>query len=265
MNSINAQDLPAKKSLGQHFLLDLNLTRKIVREAGSLKGMHVVEIGPGPGGLTQALLESEAQSITAIEKDARCVTSLQALAGLSGGRLKIIEEDALGSDIAAFAQRPRAVIANLPYNVGTPILINLLLQAREYEFFLLMFQKEVAERIVAAPRSKDYGRLSVICQYICECRMAFTIGSQAFVPPPKVDSAVVHMKVRKEPLPVPFKVMESITNVAFGQRRKMLRNNFKGRLSEADFQSIGIRPEARAEELTVADFIRLANTLNSKA
>jgi 16S rRNA (adenine1518-N6/adenine1519-N6)-dimethyltransferase len=258
---IDAHGLAAKKALGQHFLLDLNITRRIVREAGSLAGMHAIEIGPGPGGLTRALVESEAKSVLAIEKDTRFVEALQGLVENADGRLRIITGDALETDPVAFTPAPRAILANLPYNAGTAMLMAWLQQAQEYEFFALMFQKEVAERIVAKPGDAAYGRLSVISQFTCDCEMLFTLPARAFTPPPKVDSAIVKLTPKKGEYPVAVELIERTTRLAFGQRRKMLRGIFKGRLSDADFNAIGIRPEARGEELSVADFTRLAQKL----
>jgi 16S rRNA (adenine1518-N6/adenine1519-N6)-dimethyltransferase len=253
--------LKAKKSLGQHFLLDLNLTRRLVRAAGDLTGMTAIEIGPGPGGLTRALAESEAKHIVAIEKDGRFIEALQPLC--TDGRVRIINADALEIDPVAITPAPRAILANLPYNVGTLLLVNWLHNAKDYEFFALMFQKEVAERIVANVGSKAYGRLSVLCQFCCDVQYAFTIPARAFTPPPKIDSAVVILRPKKADYPVSIEALERVTRDAFGQRRKMLRSIFKGVLTEDDFKAIGIRPEARAEELGVAEFVKLAKVISS--
>ncbi len=258
---IAAHDLAARKQLGQHFLLDLNLTRRIARSGGDLKGLHVIEIGPGPGGLTRALLESDAASITALEKDKRCVEALQPLIAHSEGRLRVIEADALECDFTSLTPSPRAVIANLPYNISTPILLKLLREAKHFDFFLLMFQKEVAERIVAEPGNKIYGRLSVVSQFACECKRIFNIPAKAFTPPPKIDSSVVHMVTKKESAPVSIKALEAVTEQAFGQRRKMLRGIFKGQLDEAAFVKLGIKGEMRPEQLSIKDFISLTKLL----
>jgi 16S rRNA (adenine1518-N6/adenine1519-N6)-dimethyltransferase len=239
-------------------LLDLNLTRRIANEAGSLKDMHVVEIGPGPGGLTRALIETEAKNILAIEKDHRCLVALESLIGLSNGRLRVIEGDATEIDPVDLVPAPRAVVANLPYNVGTLLLLAWLHRAEEYEKFVLMFQKEVAERIVAKPRTSAYGRLSVLCQYLCDCEILFTLPSTAFTPPPKVDSAVVKLVPKKQELEIEVVQLERVTAIAFGQRRKMLRNIFRAKLKDEHFAEIGIAPTARAEELSVAQHIALA-------
>jgi 16S rRNA (adenine1518-N6/adenine1519-N6)-dimethyltransferase len=173
----------------------------------------------------------------------------------------VIEGDALEIDPVSITPSPRGIIANLPYNIGTPLLINWLQQAHNYEFFILMFQKEVAERIIAKSGSKTYGRLSVISQFTCNCSIEFNIPARAFTPPPKVDSSVVKLVPKKDPLPAMIEHMERTTRDAFGQRRKMLRSIFKGKLNDNDFAAIGIKPEARAEELSVGDFVRLANKL----
>ncbi|NDE90144.1 MAG: 16S rRNA (adenine(1518)-N(6)/adenine(1519)-N(6))-dimethyltransferase RsmA [Alphaproteobacteria bacterium] len=256
---IAKHDLKAKKSLGQHFLLDLNITRRLVREAGDLTGITAIEIGPGPGGLTRALMESPAKNIVAIEKDDRFITALAPLC--EDGRVRIIHADALEIDPATITPAPRAILANLPYNVGTLLLVNWLQRAQDYEFFALMFQKEVAERITAKVDSKAYGRLSVLCQFCCDVEYAFTIPARAFTPPPKIDSAVVVLRPKKAPYPVSVEALEAVTKDAFGQRRKMLRSIFKGKLSEEQFEAIGIRPEARAEELSVEDFIKLTKAM----
>ncbi|HVY12166.1 MAG TPA: 16S rRNA (adenine(1518)-N(6)/adenine(1519)-N(6))-dimethyltransferase RsmA [Alphaproteobacteria bacterium] len=259
---IAAHKLGARKSLGQHFLLDLNLTQKIAREAGDLSGKIVIEIGPGPGGLTRALVETEAKAILAIEKDPRCLAALETLVEKAGGRLRIIEADALRLDPAELTPPPRVVIANLPYNVGTALLVAWLHRAQDYEQFVLMFQKEVAERIVAQPGTSAYGRLSVLCQYCCDCKILFTVPACAFTPPPKVDSAVIRLIPKKEALPLGIAELERVTALAFGQRRKMLRGIFKGHLSDADFEKLGIAPTARAEELSVEQHVELAKAFH---
>lgn len=261
---IAKHDLKAKKSMGQHFLLDLNLTRRLVREAGDLSGITAIEIGPGPGGLTRALYESPAKHIIAIEKDERFIEALQPLVDSADGRLRIINADALEIDPVTITPSPRAILANLPYNVGTLLLVNWLHRAQEYEFFALMFQKEVAERITAQVGSKAYGRLSILCQFCCDVEYAFTIPARAFTPPPKIDSAVVILRPKKAAYPVTIEALEAVTKDAFGQRRKMLRSIFKGRISEEQFAAAKIKPEARAEELDVDDFVRLAKATELK-
>lgn len=259
---IAAHGLKAKKSLGQHFLLDLNITRRIVREAGDLTGITAIEIGPGPGGLTRALCESNAKNIIAIEKDDRFIEALQPLC--EDARVRLIHADALEIDPATITPAPRAILANLPYNVGTLLLVNWLHRASDYKFFALMFQKEVAERITAKPGSTAYGRLSVLCQFCCDVKYAFTIPARAFTPPPKIDSAVVILRPRQGEYSVPLDALERTTKDAFGQRRKMLRSIFKNQLNEADFASIGIKPEARAEELNLDEFVKLTKLLLRK-
>lgn len=257
---IEAHGLKAKKAFGQHFLLDLNLTRKIVRQAENLEGLTIIEIGPGPGGLTRALLESPAKNVLAIEMDRRFAELLSDMAEKEP-RLRIITGDALEIDPVALTPTPRAIIANLPYNVGTALLTAWLQTAAEYEFFLLMFQKEVAERITARVGDDAYGRLSVLCQYTCDCSIAMHLPARTFTPAPKVDSAVVHLKPKKGALPVPIAALEQVTRQAFSQRRKMLRSTFKGQLNEEAFKALGIRSEARPEELSVADFVKLTKHL----
>ncbi len=257
--------LDARRALGQHFLLDANLTSRIVRLAGELGGRHVVEIGPGPGGLTRALLESNAASIVAIEVDPRAVVAVEELAA-ADGRLRVIAADALTLDVAALVAPPRQVVANLPYNIASPLLVRLLRQADAFERLTLMFQQEVAERICAAPGGRDYGRLSVLAQWICDAAIVQRIPPSAFVPPPKVWSAVVRFTPHAvQPNSEEFARMERLTAVAFGQRRKMLRGALKSIGGEALLLAAGIAPERRAETLTVAEFENLAGLLTSPA
>jgi len=257
--------LAAKKSLGQNFLLDLNVTARIVREAGDLGGANVVEIGPGPGGLTRALLAAPAASITVIERDRRFLPALEELAAIGGGKLRVVEADALKTDILALVPAPRAVIANLPYNVATPLLIGWLRHIDEFRSLTLMFQKEVADRIVAAPRSHAYGRLSVIAQWRAEVDPLLTLPARAFTPPPKVDSTVVQLRPRQGREDVPFAVMEAVTAAAFGQRRKMLRASLRS-LGDAEalLAEAQLSPTARAEEIDVAGFVRLARAVAAR-
>ncbi len=251
--------LAARKGLGQHFLLDLNLTKRIAAQAGDLSGVTVFEIGPGPGGLTRALLGCNAKKIIALEKDARCVLALAPLVERSAGRLEVVEADALKADLVAMAAAPRAVVANLPYNVGTPLLISWLRQMGEFQSLTLMFQAEVVDRLLAKVGTKAYGRLSVITQFCCEGRRAMTLPARAFTPPPKIDSAVVHLTPRKnKPADVAFETLERVTAAAFGQRRKMLRASLKPLGGEALLAKAGIDPMRRAEDLSLAEFEELA-------
>jgi len=260
--------LTAKKSLGQNFLLDFNLTRRIARAGGPLEGVTVVEVGPGPGGLTRALLLEGAAQVVAIEKDERCLPALHAIAALYPGRLKIIPADAREIDYGALELPfPARIVANLPYSVATPLLINWLKSEPWPPWFdrlVLMFQREVALRIVAAPGSKDYGRLAVLAQWRTSTRILFTLPAEAFTPRPKVDSALVELVPKPTPAPAcDVSALERVTAAAFGQRRKMLRASLRQITpdSEALLQSLGIDPKARAEELDVAEFCRIANAL----
>lgn len=265
---IRALGLTAKKSLGQNFLLDFNLTRRIARAAGPLEGVTVVEIGPGPGGLTRALLLEGASRIVAIEKDRRCLPALEDIAALYPGRLHVVAADAKDFDYAALVlSTPVRIVANLPYSVATPLLISWLKSDPWPPWFdrmVLMFQREFAERIVAPPGGKDYGRLSVLAQWRTEPRILFTLPAAAFTPRPKVDSALVELVPKAEPQPsCDVERLERVTAAAFGQRRKMLRAALRQLVpdSETVLESIGIDPRARAEELPVEAFCRLANAL----
>jgi 16S rRNA (adenine1518-N6/adenine1519-N6)-dimethyltransferase len=259
---IAAHGLAARHSLGQHFLLDGNLTARIARAAGDLSGRNVIEIGPGPGGLTRALLESGAARIVAIELDKRAVAAIEALAAVSDGRLRVIEADAMRVDLPDQVPAPRQIVANLPYNVASPLLVRWLRQASAYERMTLMFQREVAERIVAAPNTEAYGRLSVLAGWICDCHIAVRLPPAAFVPPPKVWSAVVVLTPRPEQPPAGlFAVMERLTAAAFGQRRKMLRGSLKQLGGETLLKRADIAPDRRAETLSVMEFDRLVRLL----
>lgn len=254
--------LAARRALGQHFLLDGNLTQRIVRAAGALAGRHVVEIGPGPGGLTRALLASDAASVTVVEVDRRAIMAMHELAAEAAGRLHVVGADALSVDVASLVPPPRQVIANLPYNIATPLLIGWLRQARDFERLTLMFQQEVAERICAAPGTAAYGRLSVLAQWICDADLLLRLPPAAFVPPPSVYSAVVGLVPHAEqPEPALFAQMERLTAAAFGQRRKMLRGALKPLGGEVLLRAAGIAPDRRAETLSVAEFDRLARLL----
>lgn len=255
--------LDARRSLGQHFLLDANLTARIVRAAGPLAERHVIEVGPGPGGLTRALLASDAADVTAVEIDPRAVAAMQELAAQAGPRLRVIAQDALRLDVTALVPAPRQIVANLPYNIASPLLVGWLRQASAFEQLTLMFQQEVAERICAAPATPAYGRLSVLVQWTCGVRIALRLPPEAFTPPPKVWSAVVTFRPRPDqPDAVLFTAMERLTAAAFGQRRKMLRGSLKGLGGEALLRSAGIAAERRAETLSVAEFDRLARLLH---
>jgi len=259
---IDAYQLRARKALGQHFLCDLNLTRKIACLAGNLDGYTVFEIGPGPGGLTRALLESKAAKIIAVEKDRRFIEALQSLVAASHGRLEVIEGDALKTALPPLAPPPRAIVANLPYNVGTELLIQWLREIDAYESLTLMLQSEVVDRLCARPGGKAYGRLSVIAQFCCEVRRLLTVPSTAFCPPPKVESAVVHLTPRGgRPSDVDLQALEKVTAAAFGMRRKMLRSSLKALGGEALLLRAGIDPRVRAETLTLAQFETLASLI----
>lgn len=256
-------DIAAQKSLGQHFLFDLNLTRRIVSVAGDLSGIHVVEIGAGPGGLTRALLESRARHVYAVERDPRAVAALQELADHAEGRLTVIAADALTTDLADLTPHPRRVIANLPYNVGTQLLINWLMQAEAFTGFTLMFQKEVAERIVATPGSKSYGRLSVLARWLTEPKSMFDVPASAFVPPPNVTSSVINLEMRPTPLaPARREDLEVVTRAAFGQRRKMLRRALSSIGGARILAAANVPEDARAEELNVEQFCAIARILH---
>lgn len=262
---IRKHDLAAKKSLGQNFLLDLNLTARIARAAGPYDNdITIVEIGPGPGGLTRALLSAGAQRVIAIERDHRAIAALNEISDHYPGRLSVIEDDALTFDPRPLLQGTRArIVANLPYNIATPLLIAWLTTdpwPPWYDRMVLMFQREVAERIAAAPGSKTYGRLSVLTQWRTAPRILFDISPKAFMPPPKVTSSVVEFLPRPDPLPCDRRALEKVAEAAFGQRRKMLRQSLKtlGRDPTPMLDEAGIAGTARAEEIPVEGFVRLA-------
>ena len=266
---IAAHNLRAEKKLGQNFLLDLNLTDKIARAAGDLSGAHVFEIGPGPGGLTRALLKTGAEKLTAIEFDPRAVAALQDLKEAANGRLDILEADALKTDLLDLSGQEReiVIVANLPYNIATPLLTGWLEQIYEnpgrFRSMTLMFQKEVAQRIVATPKTKPYGRLAVLSQFICTPKIIFDLPPSAFTPPPKVTSSVVHFipkKIGAASRPV-FNEIEKLTAAAFGQRRKMIRSSLKAYAQH--FEAYGLDETARAEDLSVEDYIKLALAVRS--
>jgi 16S rRNA (adenine1518-N6/adenine1519-N6)-dimethyltransferase len=262
--TIATHGLDARKRFGQHFLLDLNLTRRIARAAGDLAEGTTIEVGPGPGGLTRALLLEGAARVVAIEVDPRAIDALAELRAASDGRLEIIEGDALAIAPATLGPAPRRIVANLPYNISTALLIRWLHGANEIGDMVLMFQKEVVDRLTAAPRTKDYGRLSVLTQHVCDVRRLFDIPASAFVPPPKVVSSVAQITPRPatERL-ADLAPLERLTAAAFGQRRKMLRGSLAGVFADpvATLEGLGLSPTARAEELSVPDFVRLAGAL----
>ncbi len=254
--------LDARRRLGQHFLLDENLTTRIARAAGELAGRQVIEVGPGPGGLTRALLAGDCARVTAIEIDPRAADASRELADAYPGRLEVIEADALSLDLAALTPKPRQIVANLPYNVATPLLVAWLRQAGAFEAMTLMFQQEVAERICAPPGTSAYGRLSVLTQSVCEASLALRLPPSAFVPPPKVWSAVVRLIPRAvQPDPARLAAVERLTAAAFGQRRKMLRGALRALGGEALLARAGIAADRRAETLSVAEFEALAACL----
>jgi 16S rRNA (adenine1518-N6/adenine1519-N6)-dimethyltransferase len=262
--------LSARKALGQNFLLDLNLTSKIARRAGDLTQCDVLEIGPGPGGLTRALLMEGARKVVAIEMDNRCLAILDQIAAAYPDRLEVIEGNALDVNPLPHLTAPIRVVANLPYNVGTELLIRWLTPPTwppYWQSLTLMFQKEVAQRIVAPPGSKAYGRLSVLAQWRTDAKLAFEISPQAFTPPPKVTSAVVHLERLEEPrFPADAKDLSRTVSLAFGQRRKMLRASLKslGKDVEERIREADIDPTTRAEQVSIEEFCRLSRILFPK-
>jgi 16S rRNA (adenine1518-N6/adenine1519-N6)-dimethyltransferase len=269
---VQRHGLLAKKSLGQNFLFDLNLTSRIARASGPLEGVTVVEVGPGPGGLTRALLAAGAAKVVAIERDARCLPALAEIGARYPGRLEVVEADALVFDPGTLVgQAPARIVANLPYNVGTPLLAGWLTAGAWppwWQSLTLMFQREVAERIVADERDrKNYGRLGVLCGWRTEARILFDVPPSAFVPPPKITSSVVQLVPRPHPLPCRVEALEAVTRAAFGQRRTMLRQSLKS-LSPAPLElaaAAGLPETARAEDVPVAGFVALANAFDVRA
>ena len=261
---IRRHGLAADKRLGQNFLLDLNLTARIARLAGPLAGVGVLEVGPGPGGLTRALLGEGARRVIAVERDRRCLPALAEIAAACPGRLEVIEADALRIDPAELLMPPARIVANLPYNIASPLLAGWLtapIWPPVWEGATLMFQREVAERITAAPGSKRYGRLSVLVQWRAEARIVMRLPAAAFTPPPKVDSAVVRLTPRPRPqAPAPLGSLQGVLRAAFGQRRKMLRSSMKSLVAEPEalIRAAGLSPEMRAEDVPVAGFAALA-------
>jgi 16S rRNA (adenine1518-N6/adenine1519-N6)-dimethyltransferase len=265
--TIAAHGLDARKRFGQHFLFDLNLTRRIARAAQPLEEGTIVEIGPGPGGLTRALLLEGAARLVAIEIDPRALGVLQEIEVAAAGRLEIVQGDALKIDLASLGPAPRRIVANLPYNISAPLLVRWLHAADGIEDMVLMFQKEVVDRLVAVPRTKDYGRLSVLAQHACEVRRLFDVPPSAFVPPPKVISSVARLTPRPAgDRLADLRPLERVTAAAFGQRRKMLRGALGSIFPDPVrvLEGLGLAPTARAEELAVADFVRLAGALSEQ-
>ncbi len=264
---IAAHGLRARKSLGQNFLLDLNLTAKIARQAGDLTACDVLEVGPGPGGLTRGLLAEGARHVLAVEKDARCLPALAEIAAAYPGRLTVVEGDAMEIDALARLSPPVRIVANLPYNVGTELLVRWLtpkVWPPAWESLTLMFQREVAQRIVAQPGSKAYGRLAILAQWRCDARLVMDLPPEAFTPPPKVRSAVVHLTALPAPrFPADAAMLSKVVAAAFNQRRKMLRAALRGLAPDIEemLTAAGIPPTARAEEIGIEGFCRLARLL----
>jgi len=258
----------ATRTLGQNFLLDLNLTSRIARAAGNLTSVTVVEVGPGPGGLTRALLAAGARRVVAIERDQRCLPALQEIATRYPGRLSVVNADALATDLRSFIDGPARIVANLPYNIATPLLIGWLTSEPWPPWFdsmTLMFQREVGERIVAGPGSRNYGRLSIIAGWRCEASLLFHIPPRAFTPSPKVDSTLVRLVPRPRPLSVDHHALERVTASAFGQRRKMLRQSLRslGIDTQALLGAAGIDGTSRAEQIPIEGFVALANSFSA--
>ncbi len=261
---IRDHNLRAEKALGQNFLLDLNITDKIVRACGDILDLTVFEIGPGPGGLTRSLLSGGARHVVALEFDDRAVAALQDVVKAARGRLEVVKGDALHADLLTISTAPRAIVANLPYNISTVLLLKWLKDLRNdpgsYKFMTLMFQKEVADRLTAKPGTKDYGRLSVMTQWLCEAGKAFDLPPEAFTPPPKITSSIVVLKPKVPPAINPsFEKMEKVLATAFQQRRKMIRSSLKQ--YAAQIEALGIDPTLRAENLTLEDYLNLANSI----
>ncbi len=261
--------LSARKSLGQNFLLDLNLTRRIARSGGPLQDHHIVEIGPGPGGLTRAILEEGAGKLTVIERDHRVIPALQMVADAADNRLTIVEGDALAIDHGRLVEpgEPARIIANLPYNIATPLLTNWISDPTWpswWQSLTLMFQREVAERIVAQPGTKAYGRLSVLTAWRCSAKILFNVPARAFTPPPKITSSIVRLEPLADAVRLPAGALEQVTKAAFGQRRKMLRSSLKPVWAEPEtiLNRLGIDPELRAESLQPEKFLEMAQLID---
>lgn len=262
-DTIETFGIDAKKGLGQNFLLDLNLTHKIARDAGDVSSSTVVEIGPGPGGLTRAILSLDAKKLICIERDSRCLPALQEISDHYPDRLTVLDDDAMMVDVSKFVDdQPIKIIANLPYNIGTHLLTNWLTQSVDNPFWssmTLMFQKEVGQRIIAKPGDKHYGRLGVLCGWMTNASISFDVSREAFSPPPKVTSSVVHFEPIENRIPCKLSKLEMVTQAAFGQRRKMLRQSLKSLGGEALLEKVGIEPTRRAETLEIEEFCALAN------
>lgn len=256
---VASHQLTANKVFGQNYLFDLNLTRRIARMAKPVD--TIIEIGPGPGGLTRALLLETSANIIAIEKDRRFIEALQPLVDASDGRLQIIEADALAVVLPQLCKGSRSIVANLPYNIGTELLINWLHQANEFQEMILMFQREVAQRLVAKPNTKAYGRLSVLAQSLCKTDILFNVPASAFTPPPKVTSSIARLQPMTMAADIPLAALEALTAAAFGQRRKMLRQSMKHFISILEAQ--GIDTTKRAEDLSVVDYLNLASSVSA--
>lgn len=263
---IRENELRAEKKLGQNFLLDQNLTDKIVRGAGNIQDTTIFEIGPGPGGLTRSLLRTDPKQVVAVEFDPRAIRALQSLKSIAADKLNLIHGDALDTDLTTLSSTPRSIVANLPYNIATPLLIGWLKKIREdngaFQSMTLMFQKEVAQRIVAQVGDKAYGRLAVLSQWLCDAHILFDVSASAFSPPPKVTSSIVHLvpKVLGDDTPQ-FETIERVTAEAFGQRRKMIRSTLKKYITH--FDDLGLNPTDRAENLSVSDYINLAKRIEA--
>lgn len=267
---IRVHDLRARKSLGQNFLLDLNLTAKIARQVGALETSDILEIGPGPGGLTRGLLAEGARHVLAVEKDKRCLPALAEISAAYPGRLEVLEGDALEIDPLAALRPPIRVAANLPYNVGTELLVRWLTPPEWPPFWkslTLMFQREVAERIVASPGSKTYGRLAILAQWRANAKIVMQLPPDAFTPPPKVSSAVVHLDALPEPrFPAEAAVLNRVVAAAFNQRRKMLRAALKGIAPDIEDRLVaaGLKPTDRAEQVSLEGFCALARQVSAR-
>lgn len=262
-NIIKEYGLAPKKSLGQNFILDMDILRRIVKGAGNLDNKVVLEVGPGPGGLTRAILEKNLQQLIVLEKDRRCIEALKNT--IFDERLIVLERDALEFDYSSLPLSGVKLIANLPYNISTILLIDWLKMAHRFESLTLMFQKEVAQRIIASPGTKDYSRLTVMVQWLCSVKVLFDLSPGAFFPPPKIFSSVVHFQPYAKPLEVPFSIMEIVTRSAFGLRRKMLRSSLKALSCDVEelLRKSDIDPTLRAERLTVENFLTLSKVYMS--
>ncbi len=263
---IRNHDLRATKKLGQNFLLDLNLTDKIVRAAGNLKDVTAFEIGPGPGGLTRSLLQADTKKVIAIEYDARAIKALGDLQNATVDKLELHHQDALNINLCSLSGTPRVIVANLPYNIATPLLIGWLKQIRKnqnaFQSMTLMFQKEVAQRITAPVGSKAYGRLAMICQWLCDAHICFDVPASAFTPPPKVTSSIVYLQPKNFDDDMPsFEAVEKITEKAFGQRRKMIRSSLKD--YREYFDMLGLDETLRAENISPEQYIALAKAVKN--